>query len=413
MSAEWEVPAASAASADIDRLRPADLVVAATACATSDAVARVREAVRAACGALAPEPRAVLVHTCPTVEEGDPPADDPVQTYSCRLPAIGRLPFSSADARDLFEPLSAVAARVEARACVLVGAQPDGITADAVRTLAAPVLEGQVDLLLPQYPRHRFEGLLNAGIVYPLTRALYGRRADGQLGVDFGFSARCLSALAERPAGAAIRPLWLLTVAVSRGLSVGQACMNRWLPPVEQATDASTALAQVAGPLFHDMELHASVWQRTRGSQAVPVFGLPGPAPDEPRDVPVGNLVESFRIGARNLQEIWTRVLPPATLVELNRLTRLPDQDFRLSDELWARILFDFALAHRLRVIRRDHLVLAMTPLYLAWVASFVHQTANMDAARVRDRIDQLCRAFETARPYLVARWRWPDRFNP
>jgi hypothetical protein len=127
----------------------------------------------------------------------------------------------------------------------------------------------------------------------------------------------------------------------------------------------------------------------------------------------VGDLVESFRIGARNLQEIWTRVLPPATLVELNRLTRLPDQDFRLSDELWARILFDFALAHRLRLIRRDHLVLAMTPLYLAWVASFVHQIAELDAARVRDRIEQLCVAFETARPYLVARWRWPDRFNP
>lgn len=400
---------------DIEQLGQADLVVAATACAASDAVERVREAVRAACGALPAAPRALLVHAGPSAAEADAPApDDAVQIYGCRMPAIGRLPFSGADARDLFQPLAVIAARVEARACVLIGAQPEGITADVVRTLALPVLERQIDLVLPQYPRHKFEGLLNTGIVYPLTRALYGRRADGQLGVDFGFSTRFLSALAEQPTGAAAgRPIWLLTVAALRGLSTGQACLDRWLPPVEQATDVSTALAQVAGSLFEDMEHHAPVWQRARGSQAVPLFGSPCPAPDEARDVTAADLIESFRIGARNLQEIWTRVLPPAALVELNRLMRFADDEFRMPDALWARVLFDFALAYRLRLISRDHLLRAMTPLYLAWVASFVQEMAAADARRVRERVERLCAAFEAAKPYLVARWRWPDRFNP
>jgi hypothetical protein len=27
--------------------------------------------------------------------------------------------------------------------------------------------------------------------------------------------------------------------------------------------------------------------------------------------------------------------------------------------------------------------------------------------------IEALAAAFETDKPYLVSRWRWPDRFNP
>jgi hypothetical protein len=124
-------------------------------------------------------------------------------------------------------------------------------------------------------------------------------------------------------------------------------------------------------------------------------------------------MLESFRIGARNLQDVWARVLSPGTMVELNRLTRLADADFRMPDDLWARLLFDFALGHRLRPISRDHLLRAMTPLYLGWVASFVQEMAAADVRGVRDRVERLCVAFESAKPSLVARWRWPDRFNP
>jgi glucosylglycerate synthase len=28
-------------------------------------------------------------------------------------------------------------------------------------------------------------------------------------------------------------------------------------------------------------------------------------------------------------------------------------------------------------------------------------------------RIEKLALAYEAGKPYLVSRWRWPDRFNP
>ena len=33
--------------------------------------------------------------------------------------------------------------------------------------------------------------------------------------------------------------------------------------------------------------------------------------------------------------------------------------------------------------------------------------------AKVEARVEQLCLRYETEKPYLISRWRWPDRFSP
>ena len=54
-----------------------------------------------------------------------------------------------------------------------------------------------------------------------------------------------------------------------------------------------------------------------------------------------------------------------------------------------------------------------MTPLYLAWVVSYARELDTAEAATVEQRIERLSLAYEAAKPYLISRWRWPDRFNP
>jgi hypothetical protein len=54
-----------------------------------------------------------------------------------------------------------------------------------------------------------------------------------------------------------------------------------------------------------------------------------------------------------------------------------------------------------------------MTPAYLGWVASFARDVAEADRGTVRRRVEELCGAYEAQKPYLLARWRWPDRFTP
>lgn len=405
--------------ASLDALTPADLVVACNACSVPEDVLVAATVVRDATERTSPRRRAVLVFPESLATNVDAALDgltpDPdVQFLPHRLNPLGRMPFVPGDDQALFHPLATIAERAGAHALVMVGGMIDGVTADTIERLASPVLDQAIDLVLPSYPRHALDGLINSAIVYPLTRALYGQRVGGQLGLDFGFSRRLLHALGEkRAASAQGRSIWLLAEAVARGMHVAQAHVSAWRPPAEPATDVSTALAEVLGSLFDDMEHHASIWQRTRGSQAVLVVGEEAGAPDEPRDLDATPMVESFQLGFRNLQDVWGRLLPPATLVELNRLTRLAPDQFRMPDKLWARVICDFAIGHRLRTIRRDHLLRALTPVYLGWVASFVAETGQASRFAARTRIERLCLAYEAEKPYLLARWRWPDRFNP
>jgi hypothetical protein len=93
----------------------------------------------------------------------------------------------------------------------------------------------------------------------------------------------------------------------------------------------------------------------------------------------------------------------------------MPPATFHMPDTLWARIVYDFILGYRLRTINRGHLMGALTPLYLAWVASHLRLAAGTgpDMLAPEAHIQALAAAFETDKPYLVSRWRWPDRFNP
>ena len=85
---------------------------------------------------------------------------------------------------------------------------------------------------------------------------------------------------------------------------------------------------------------------------------------------------------------------------------------FRMPENLWARIIFDFVVAYRLRSINRGHLLGALIPLYLAWVASHMN-TLSASGADPERHVEAVATAFDADKPYLVSRWRWPDRFNP
>ena len=121
-------------------------------------------------------------------------------------------------------------------------------------------------------------------------------------------------------------------------------------------------------------------------------------------------MVEAFRLAYANLQEIWRLVLPPHSLLALKRFTVVDAAAFRMPDNLWARIVYDFLIAYRLRTINRGHLLGALIPLYLAWVAGQINVTASGTAPE--SHIEAVAAAFEADKSYLVARWRWPDRFN-
>jgi hypothetical protein len=125
----------------------------------------------------------------------------------------------------------------------------------------------------------------------------------------------------------------------------------------------------------------------------------------------VAAMIESFHLAQANLQEVWSLVLPPQSRLALKKLSAAAPGAFHVEPALWARTVYDFALAFHLRTLNRGHLLGALTPLYLAWAAS--HLVAGGDTARSARNLDETAAAFESEKAYIVSRWRWPDRFNP
>jgi hypothetical protein len=314
-----------------------------------------------------------------------------------------------------YQSLGNVSQRLNARACIVLASSPECLTPDWIYRLAHPILEEDYDLVTPCYEFHKFEGLLNNAILYPATRALYGKRIQNPLGPDYSFSSRLLPSLVDSPRarGPALRLPLIAPEAVVKGLKICQAHLGKRIFPVVDWKNVDSILADVLDPLFLGIERDVVFWQHIRSSQAVPEYGERLPLTEESSAVDTRRLIEPFKLGFRNLQEIWSLVLPPTTLLELTKVDRLPAEQFRLPDELWARIVYDFVLAYHLRTIGRDHLLRALTPLYLGWIASYAIEVESLSGAAVQRRLERLCVAYENAKPYLVSRWRWPDRFNP
>ncbi len=132
-----------------------------------------------------------------------------------------------------------------------------------------------------------------------------------------------------------------------------------------QTPNLNAILALLTGSLFADIEAKAAFWQRPRRLPPPRHAIADLPLVDGTSDV--GPMIEAFRLAYLNLQEIWSLVLPPATLLGLKRLSVVDATSFRMPESLWARIVFDFLIAYRLRTINRGHLLGALTPLYLAW----------------------------------------------
>ncbi|HTV15911.1 MAG TPA: hypothetical protein VME68_14415 [Acidobacteriaceae bacterium] len=308
----------------------------------------------------------------------------------------------------------AMAAARNARACIVLGSDLAALQPETIQLFTYAVLERQADIVMPLYPVSRYDALINTGILCPLHRALYGRRVRFPVAFDFAVSGSIAAFLAGS-SGRDPGLLWPVAAASTElpQCAVGQVHVDVRHQRTTGGLDLSAVLGQMAGSLFHRMESDAPQWQRVRGSQAGAVWGSAARDSGGGEPIDVQPMLDSFLLGSKNLEEVWKLVLPPNTMLELRRLTRMPAEQFRMPDELWAGIVYDFALAWRLRTLNRGHLLGALTPLYLGWAASYAREVASLTRAAWEQRMDAFARAWEEKKPYLLSRWRWPDRFNP
>ena len=333
-----------------------------------------------------------------------------VVSYTPAAPIPGSWTLTAADFLNAHE----LARQHRTTATLLLGAEAQSLDSAGLRALAAAVLDSGADLAVPCYSLPPRAGLVNSAILYPVSRAIFGAAPRFPLAIDLCLSARMsarMATLAQKftAVNQADALMWPVAEAAVAGFTIAQADVGHRTLPQPGAIDLNSLLAQITGSLFADVDAKAAFWQRVRMAPAVKLGFAPAEVPGSADDL--APMLDAFRLAYGNLHEIWSLVLPPQSLLGLKRLSLMPAETFSMPDTLWARIVYDFLLAYRLRTINRGHLLGALTPLYLAWVASHIRLTAT--GTDPEHHIAALAAAFEADKAYLVSRWRWPDRFNP
>ena len=92
--------------------------------------------------------------------------------------------------------------------------------------------------------------------------------------------------------------------------------------------------------------------------------------------------------------------------LELQKIKTIQNIDqFYYPSNLWARILFSFAVAYKNNGIEHNKLLEALIPFYHSRVLSYVNHTRNLETRESEEYLENINRIFESEKYYLLERW--------
>ncbi len=311
--------------------------------------------------------------------------------------------------KNLFE----AAAELQAKAVVIVDADLKSITPEWIQYLGEPLFRDS-DYVTPIYVRHKYDGSITNHIAYPMLRTLFGLRVRQPIGGDFGFSGRLARAfLSEKLWSHSVAnfgiDIWMTTIAIARHFKICQAFLGS--PKSHRAKDPAKDLGpmftQVVSTIFDLMINFEYLWKYTRESHPTNIYGFGLGVDEKPPtvNVDVDKLYESFKKGSDVFGDLWDKIIPRTGLIEIHKLKKYEKEYFYLPSDLWARILFDFAIAYRNGQFKRHKIIKAMIPFYHARILSFANKTTKKSIKETEEYFENIVRIFEAEKYYLIKRW--------
>jgi hypothetical protein len=310
-----------------------------------------------------------------------------------------------------FRTLLAAADLLRAKACAVIPPETSNITTQWVGSLLQPVYRQNFDFVAPLYCRQKYDGLLARNLLYPMSRATFGRSIREIHSTELGFSGRlathCLNQDVWNAEAVQVAPeTWMAISAICADFQ----CCQSFLGPKEHAagssgTDIVTAVRQTVGTLFWCLEWQERVWMERVGSEPVPTFGPDHELSSEKVRVSRKRIFDLFRSGVAELSPLLKSILAADTDAEIQRVATLDERNFRFDEVLWTRTLCDFAAAYHHSRINRDHLVQALVPLYRGRIYSFLLEHQDSSPDEIEADSEKLCIEFERQKPYLIERW--------
>ena len=250
------------------------------------------------------------------------------------------IPGKGSAFRTVFE----IARQLGAKACAVVDSDLRSITPEWIELLIKPVLGRATTLSRPTTCAISTTARSRTAIVYPLTRALYGKRVRQPIGGDFGFSGRLASFYLDKDVWETDVArfgvdVWMTTTAIANGFKICQAFLGAKIHDAKDpGADLSAMLHQVVGSVFDLMEEYAGTWRTIAGSEPVATFGFVYSVGLEPINVNLERMAEMFRLGVKDLDPFYKSFLPEDIVAFLRDLAARTDRKtFAYPDDEWVR----------------------------------------------------------------------------
>lgn len=420
---------------DVKRIKKADILVGIPSYNSEDTIGHVIKAVRLGLTKYFPKYKSVIINSdCGSSDSTRKIARNNLQDYKeleSILIAHEIHPFS----RSLHTPISEmvtsfrgapgkgkafrrifeIADELRVKVVVVVDSDLRSITPEWIQLLGGPIIFQGYDYVAPLYTRHKYDGTITNSIIYPLSRALYGKKIRQPIGGEFGFSANILKDYLKKEiwdtdvAYYGI-DIWMTTMALANGFNVCQSFLGAKIHNPKSVSTLAPMFKQVIGTIFSLAEEYSESWIKIKKSEPLPTFGFQAQVIPEEVEQDFNDLYQSFHRGFKKFDCIWQEMLKNENRQELAKIVLLQKKDFSFPAHLWVKVLYDYlCFYHRFKNVFIEMslpLVLeSMIPLYFGFIASYVKKTKDMSNQQAEEEIEKLCLEFEKLKPYLIENW--------
>jgi hypothetical protein len=309
--------------------------------------------------------------------------------------------------RSIFEATG----RLGARACAVFEARVPGIDPTWVPSLLDPVLQG-TQLVLPCYARDPFSASLAQELVTPFVRTFLDADLVDPVASELALSGSLAADLANRDVWETDVSrfgvnIWIpLEAVVGRWRTLQVGLGDRGEGTLRPISLTDPRFLQVVGTLFRLLSTHRRIWQGTTEPLEVPFHGTaPDGAGCDALDECAQQLYAAMNDSRRRYQRLWKSILTPDTFAAVKAAVALPLASASLPDELWSRVVLEFAVSFNEGEGDPDKVIEALLPLFYERAALHLLQTGNQGSEQRKAYGDELFRSFVAAKPAFVRQW--------
>ena len=318
---------------------------------------------------------------------------------------------------------------LDAKAIVILDSDNQTMTPRWVAGLAHLIFEEQIDLVLPRYQWSTLSpaAMLSDLIVYPLFRALWGHSVRHPAAPDFALSSSlAMDLLDEDIWGTEVATFglspWLTTHAVLGEWRVAQSALgekqtvngqfksngNHSQSQLQTYTDSfKIEFQDLISIMFRQVYEYKAHWTKVSNfyslSTLTKFVSDMSPAPVLQQESSA--LLDDLALGWMEYRSLWQAVLTPDNLTHLEALAALPADRFYFPPELWARIIYDFAVVFNKGEGDPIQVINAFFPIYQGRLAAFWQEIAGLSRVGREGTVAAQAVELEEMRSYLRIRW--------